>query len=135
MAPGPDRHARAGRERQFRGDRFKFYEGLKKVSGWESLSITQAAQAVQRSGFLEAYAKWEPLATALQKAMEPLLPKAGGGGGDASPNPAPDGAVGPSPGTAGGCTAEGDRTDFGTIPAGALPKEYSIPATAPRAAT
>lgn len=29
----------------------KFYEGLKKVSGWQSLSVTQAAQAVQRSGF------------------------------------------------------------------------------------
>ncbi|MFB6838923.1 C40 family peptidase [Streptomyces sp. NPDC056361] len=108
----------------------KFYEGLKKVSGWESLSITQAAQAVQRSGFPEAYAKWEPLATALQKAIESLLPKAGDGA--ASPDPAPSGADGPSPGTAGGCTAGGDGTDFGTIPAGALPKEYSLPATAPR---
>ncbi|MFF7777002.1 C40 family peptidase [Streptomyces tanashiensis] len=108
----------------------KFYEGLKKVSGWESLSITQAAQAVQRSGFPEAYAKWEPLATALQKAIEPLLPKTGGGG--VSPDPAPDGADGPSPSTAGSCGAEGDGTDFGTIPAGALPKDYSIPATAPR---
>lgn len=105
----------------------KFYEGLKKVSGWESLSITQA---VQRSGFPEAYAKWEPLATALQKAIEPLLQKASGGG--VPPDPAPDGAGVPSPGTAGGCSAEGDGTDFGTIPAGALPKEYSIPATAPR---
>lgn len=55
----------------------KFYEGLKKVSGWQSLSVTQAAQAVQKSGFPEAYAKWEPLATALQKAIEPLLQKAG----------------------------------------------------------
>ncbi|MFH9728445.1 C40 family peptidase [Streptomyces sp. NPDC017254] len=108
----------------------KFYEGLKKVSGWESLSITQAAQAVQRSGFPEAYAKWEPLATALQKAIEPLLAKAGGGG--VSPDPVPDGAGGPSPGTAGGCSADGDGTDFGTIPAGALPKDYSIPANAPR---
>ncbi|MFD8012256.1 C40 family peptidase [Streptomyces sp. NPDC058955] len=108
----------------------KFYEGLKKVSGWESLSITQAAQAVQRSGFPEAYAKWEPLATALQKAIAPLLPKAGGGG--ESPAPAEDGAIGPPLGAVGGCTAEGDGTDFGTIPAGALPKEYSIPATAPQ---
>ncbi|MBB4981477.1 C40 family peptidase [Streptomyces nymphaeiformis] len=108
----------------------KFYEGLKQVSGWESLSITQAAQAVQRSGFPEAYAKWEPLATALQKAIEPLLPKASGGG--MSPDPAPDGAGGPSPGTAGGCSAEGDGTDFGTIPPGALPAEYKIPTNAPR---
>ncbi|MFF6884590.1 C40 family peptidase [Streptomyces sp. NPDC012421] len=109
----------------------KFYEGLRQVSGWQSLSVTQAAQAVQRSGFPEAYAKWEPLATALQKAIEPLLPKTGSGGGGVSPSPVPDG---PPPGATGGCTADGDGTDFGTIPAGALPKEYSIPATAPREA-
>ncbi|MEU9294847.1 NlpC/P60 family protein [Streptomyces sp. NPDC048266] len=109
----------------------KFYEGLRKVSGWQSLSITQAAQAVQRSGFPEAYAKWEPLATALQKAIEPLLPKAGG----ASPAPSPSGSAGtgsPVPGIAGGCSAEGGGTDFGTIPPGAPPAEYKIPANAPR---
>ncbi|GGS81182.1 MULTISPECIES: C40 family peptidase [Streptomyces] len=107
----------------------KFYEGLRQVSGWQSLSVTQAAQAVQKSGFPEAYAKWEPLATALQKAIEPLLPITGGGGGGASPSPVPDG---PAPGATGGCAADGDGTDFGTIPAGALPEKYSIPATAPR---
>ncbi|MFE2559696.1 C40 family peptidase [Streptomyces sp. NPDC059352] len=108
----------------------KFYEGLKKVSGWESLSVTQAAQAVQRSGFPEAYAKWEPLATALQTAFEPLLSKTGG----PSPDPSPSGSAStasPSPVTTGGCSAEGDGADFGTIPAGALPREYSIPASAP----
>ena len=31
------------------------------------MTVTQAAQAVQASGFPAAYAKWEPLATALQK--------------------------------------------------------------------
>ncbi|MER8036079.1 C40 family peptidase [Streptomyces hydrogenans] len=107
----------------------KFYEGLRQVSGWQSLSVTQAAQAVQKSGFPEAYAKWEPLATALQKAIEPLLPKTGGGDGGASPPPVPDG---PAPGATGGCATDGDGTDFGTIPAGALPEEYSIPTTAPR---
>ncbi|MFE2234221.1 C40 family peptidase [Streptomyces sp. NPDC059442] len=109
----------------------KFYEGLRKVSGWESLSITQAAQAVQRSGYPEAYAKWEPLATALQKAIEPLLPKTGG----TSPDPSPSGSGGtgsPPPSTAGSCSADGDGTDFGTIPPGALPAEYKIPADAPR---
>ncbi|MEU6664012.1 C40 family peptidase [Streptomyces sp. NPDC046821] len=108
----------------------KFYEGLKKVSGWQSLSITQAAQAVQKSGFPEAYAKWEPLATALQKAIEPLLPKAGA----ASPSPSSSGSTdaSPSPEDTGGCSADGDGTDFGTIPAGALPAEYKIPANASR---
>ncbi|MEU9319584.1 C40 family peptidase [Streptomyces sp. NPDC048295] len=109
----------------------KFYEGLKKVSGWQSLSVTQAAQAVQKSGFPEAYAKWEPLATALQKAIEPLLPKAGA----PSPSPSSSGSAGTgssSPEDAGGCSADGDGTDFGTIPAGALPDEYKIPANASR---
>ncbi|MFG2094616.1 C40 family peptidase [Streptomyces sp. NPDC048612] len=108
----------------------KFYEGLQKVSGWQSLSVAQAAQAVQRSGFPEAYAKWEPLATALQKAIEPVLAKAG----DASPIPSPSGPTGtgsPSPGTAGGCAADGDGTGFGTVPPGSVPAGYKIPADAP----
>ncbi|MFJ1744179.1 hypothetical protein ACIOG4_36680 [Streptomyces microflavus] len=105
----------------------KFYEGLKRDSGWQSLSVTQAAQAVQRSGFPEAYAKWEPLATALQQAIEPLLPSADG----ASTPPAPGGS-GSTTGTAGGCATDGDGTDFGTIPAGAVPDGYEIPADAPR---
>ncbi|WP_405852169.1 C40 family peptidase [Streptomyces sp. NBC_01369] len=107
----------------------KFYEGLKKVSGWQSLSVAQAAQAVQRSGYPEAYAKWEPLATALQKAIEPLLSKTDG----ESPSPSPSGSGStdaPAPSTAGGCTSDGDGTDFGTIPAGAVPAGYKIPADA-----
>lgn len=36
--------------------------GLLDVSGWESMTVTQAAQAVQRSGYPDAYAKWETLA-------------------------------------------------------------------------
>ncbi|GGS40860.1 hypothetical protein IX27_20155 [Streptomyces sp. JS01] len=102
----------------------KFYEGLKKVSGWESLSVTQAAQAVQLSGYPEAYAKWEPLATALQRAIEPLLTK----GDDASSAPSGPGGV---PAAAGGCTTGSDGTDFGTIPPGSVPDEYRIPADAP----
>ncbi|MEU6815541.1 NlpC/P60 family protein [Streptomyces sp. NPDC046860] len=107
-----------------------FYKALEKVSGWQSLSVTEAAQAVQKSGFPEAYAKWEPLASALQQAMEPLLSKAGA----TSPSPTPSGpdsTAGPPPSTAGACTAGGDGTDFGTIPPGAVPAGYKIPADAP----
>jgi cell wall-associated NlpC family hydrolase len=108
----------------------KFYEALEKVSGWQSLSVTQAAQAVQKSGFPEAYAKWEPLATALQQAIEPLLSKAGGT--SPSPSPSGSGGTGSSPtSTAGGCTSGGDGTGFGTIPPGAVPAGYKIPADAP----
>ncbi|OYO17117.1 hypothetical protein B0O41_3830 [Propionibacteriaceae bacterium ES.041] len=36
--------------------------GLKDIKGWEKMPLTKAAQAVQRSGYPDAYAKWEPLA-------------------------------------------------------------------------
>jgi LysM repeat protein len=38
--------------------------GLLEVSGWESLSVTEAAQKVQISAFPDAYAKWETSARA-----------------------------------------------------------------------
>ncbi|WP_285570364.1 C40 family peptidase [Streptomyces sp. RTGN2] len=108
----------------------KFYEGLQKVSGWQSLSITQAAQAVQRSGLPDAYAKWEPLATALQQAIEPLLSKSR----DASPSPSPSGSAGAAdtaPEAGGGCSADRDGPDFGVIPPGAVPAGYTVPADVP----
>lgn len=37
--------------------------GLLDISGWQSMSLTQAAQAVQISAFPNAYAKWETSAT------------------------------------------------------------------------
>ncbi|MEV0535813.1 C40 family peptidase [Kitasatospora sp. NPDC050463] len=113
----------------------KFYDGLQQVSGWQSMTITQAAQAVQRSGYPDAYAKWEPLATALQQAIAPLLANPGNGSNPspsptASPSPATPSPTAPSAG--GGCsTASGDGSGFGTIPPGTLPEGYAIPADAP----
>ncbi|MDF5758796.1 C40 family peptidase [Spongiactinospora sp. TRM90649] len=40
----------------------RFYERLLRVPRWERLPLTEAAQAVQRSAFPDAYARWEPLA-------------------------------------------------------------------------
>jgi hypothetical protein len=37
----------------------QFYDHLAKVQGWQGMSLTEAAQSVQRSGHPEAYAKWE----------------------------------------------------------------------------
>ncbi|MCF7552579.1 C40 family peptidase [Pseudonocardia sp. WMMC193] len=37
----------------------RFYERLLAIPGWETMPLTEAAQAVQRSAFPEAYAKWE----------------------------------------------------------------------------
>ncbi|MEU7673530.1 C40 family peptidase [Micromonospora taraxaci] len=43
----------------------KFYERLVKVDGWQAMPLTRAAQAVQRSAFPDAYAKWQPEAQQL----------------------------------------------------------------------
>lgn len=56
----------------------KFYEGLLAVSGWETMPLTQAAQAVQRSGFPDAYAQWEPMAAVLAAALDATSPTAPG---------------------------------------------------------
>jgi hypothetical protein len=47
----------------------RFYDGLVEVAGYESLPITEAAQAVQRSGFPDAYAQHEPRARAWASAL------------------------------------------------------------------
>jgi murein DD-endopeptidase MepM/ murein hydrolase activator NlpD len=41
----------------------KFYEKLQTVEGWEKMSLTRAAQKVQRSAYPNAYAKHEPIAS------------------------------------------------------------------------
>ena len=58
----------------------KFYDGLDAVPGWQQMAPTQAAQAVQRSAYPNAYAKWQPMAEALT---------AGGAGTGAVPPPPP----------------------------------------------
>jgi hypothetical protein len=52
----------------------KFYDGLVTVDGYEDLPITQAAQAVQRSGFPEAYAQHEGRARAWASALSGWSP-------------------------------------------------------------
>jgi hypothetical protein len=42
-----------------------FYDALVKVSGWQDMAVTQAAQAVQYSAYPDAYAQWEEAARAL----------------------------------------------------------------------
>ena len=46
-----------------------FYDALVRVDGYQDLPITEAAQAVQRSGFPEAYAQHESWARAWASAM------------------------------------------------------------------
>ncbi|MER5336447.1 M23 family metallopeptidase [Micromonospora sp. NPDC002717] len=47
----------------------KFYEKLVKVSGWERMPLTRAAQAVQISAFPDAYAKHEEVASQIVNAL------------------------------------------------------------------
>jgi len=42
-----------------------FYLALQRVSGWETMRVTVAAQRVQRSAYPNAYAQWEDDATSL----------------------------------------------------------------------
>jgi len=46
-----------------------FYNQLVRVPGWEQMRLTDAAQAVQRSAFPEAYQKWESDAQVLGEAL------------------------------------------------------------------
>jgi hypothetical protein len=53
-----------------------FFRGLRTIDGWETMPLTLAAQAVQRSAFPLAYAKWETAAGALLKAITGADPAA-----------------------------------------------------------
>jgi hypothetical protein len=46
----------------------KFFTVLNGVRGWQLMSVSEAAQAVERSGFPGAYAKWEPRAWSVVRA-------------------------------------------------------------------
>jgi hypothetical protein len=47
----------------------KFYDGLRKVRGWQQMRVTDAAQRVQRSAHPDAYEKWADEATVLTTAL------------------------------------------------------------------
>lgn len=71
----------------FGGDGGPNNRGLTDISGWESMSLGQAAQTVQGSAYPTAYTKWESQARALVQdnadAPEiPLMDGDGGGSGD-----------------------------------------------------
>ena len=48
--------------------------GLVHIRGWESMTPTQAAQAVQRSAYPDAYAQWEGLAAELLSTQDDVPP-------------------------------------------------------------
>ncbi|MFD0287685.1 C40 family peptidase [Streptomyces lutosisoli] len=100
----------------------KFYKALKSLKDWEKMPVTVAAQKVQKSGMPDAYAKHEPLATALQQAIAPSL-----GASVATST----GVVANPYGL--NCT-QTEASQYGAIKAGTLPDGYQIPANAKPAA-
>ena len=68
--------------------------GLLDIAGWEDMSVAAAAQAVQRSAFPSAYAKWEPLGVELvggvtcEQTGGPVGPLAGNTPGEKAVNAA-----------------------------------------------
>jgi hypothetical protein len=51
-----------------------FYVRLRTIPNWQTLPVTVAAQAVQRSGFPSAYAQWEEQARVLASALTGEIP-------------------------------------------------------------
>ncbi|MDH6466062.1 hypothetical protein M2302_006268 [Micromonospora sp. A200] len=61
-----------GTPTQLRDPRYaadRFYQALLAVDGWQAMALTDAAQAVQRSAYPGAYAKWEHEAIALVRVL------------------------------------------------------------------
>ncbi|MGC9667422.1 C40 family peptidase [Planosporangium sp. 12N6] len=59
----------------------KFYERLVRVPGWQAMTLTDAAQAVQRSAYPDAYATHEARAAAIVAAYTGGITCDGGAGG------------------------------------------------------
>ncbi|WP_240675354.1 hypothetical protein [Cellulomonas endophytica] len=120
----------------------RFYDALVEVDGWQDLEVTVAAQAVQRSGFPDAYAQHETRARAWASALTGFSPRTvtctlpadgtgPGGTGQGASDGTPAGAagvlarlerdLGPLPTTT-GTSAEG-RTTLLLDPAALVPGE------------
>ncbi len=96
----------------------QFYKHLLAVDGWQQMTVAEAAQAVQKSAFPDAYAQWASLAAALQKAIAATFPTT-------SASPPTDGTTATSTAGASDCTPDG--ASFGQYPEGTVPKGYAIP--------
>ncbi|HZK05339.1 MAG TPA: hypothetical protein VFC82_05750 [Actinomycetaceae bacterium] len=89
-----------------------FYDALVQLDGYETMEVTVAAQAVQRSAFPDAYARHEPMARAFASSLTGHSPASlacdlreddGGGGA-------------PQDGTGALAMSLATLTDFGTAP-------------------
>jgi hypothetical protein len=95
----------------------RFYNGLEKVKGYENMSITDAAQRVQRSAFPGAYAQHEDYARALASSLRGYSPAAF----SCRVNPAGGGRA--------GAIADDVTASFGDIPVEVGERTIRIPLT------
>lgn len=95
----------------------KFYDKLITVKDWATIPLTEAAQAVQISAYPDAYAKHEPLATALVNALA---------GNDIDPADGTD-ALGATCGSDAGDGLPADGTN-------GIPDGFTLPSDAQQAA-
>jgi cell wall-associated NlpC family hydrolase len=104
----------------------KFYGALLKIGGWQQMRLTDAAQAVQRSGFPDAYQKWERDAIALVAHVVPTIPpdqlKNLGGDQLAPGSGGPEGGI---------CTADGGDGLVGSNGTTTIPAGFTLPEGTP----
>jgi len=73
--------------------------GLTDIRGWQDMSVARAAQAVQRSAFPDAYAKWEPAARAIVERLAGITDPAATTAGPACTGGSRSNGVGACPAT------------------------------------
>ncbi len=114
-----------------------FYDHLLAVPGWYLMPLTQAAQAVQRSGFPDAYAKWQTEATRLVQQITGRNPAAGPSAPaiPASASPLPGSPAGSAPPAVCGVTTlpPGSAGAVLGFAAAQVGKTYVLGATGPNA--
>jgi murein DD-endopeptidase MepM/ murein hydrolase activator NlpD len=100
----------------------KFYDKLLTIRGWQTMRLTDAAQAVQISGFPDAYGEREDLAASIVNALTGGAARrpVGDTGGAPSPPPSPDGDTGGAPSPPSSLAAGDDSVDLGCAVGGEI---------------
>ncbi len=99
----------------------KFYNKLLTIRGWQTMRLTDAAQAVQISGFPDAYGEREDLAASIVNALTAGAARrpVGDTGGALSPSPSP-GATGEVPSLPPSLSPGDDSVDLGCAVGGEI---------------
>ena len=108
--------------------------GLLDIPGWQNMALTQAAQAVQRSGYPDAYAQWEDVAGDITDLLGGDLPDLPDDGGTTNVSTCQNDTVNPSPSGPSTSSAPATPTPRGSGPA-TTPGTSASPAPCARSRT